>query len=95
MAHGHFDPFSFGEDMNVKFNCVVGELIELGKVLRKVLIWEEVPPLATLKYNVNVPVAILVALPVPALPAVVFISILAGKARQVPKAAGLRNRADV
>ena len=75
--------------MNVKFDCMVGELIELGKVLRKVLIREKVPPLAALKHNVNVPVAILVAFPMPALPAVVFISIIVGgKAWQVPEATG-------
>ena len=81
--------------MNVKFDCVVGELIELGKMLGKVLIWEKVPPLATLKHNVNISVAILVALPMPTLLAVVFISVLAGKAWQVPEATGRRNRADV
>ena len=81
--------------MNVKFDCVVGELMELCKVLRKVLIWEEVPPLATLKHNVNVAVAILVALPMPALITVVFISIVAGKAWQVPEATCWRNSADV
>ena len=78
---------SFGEDVDVKFNCVVCELIELGEVVGKVLVWEKVPPLATLEHNVNIPVAVLVTLPVPALLAVVFDRKMFGKARQVPEAA--------
>ena len=74
--------------MDVKFDCVVGELIELGEVVRKVLVWEKVPPLAALEHNVNISVAVLVTLPVPALLAVVFVPKMSGKARQVPEAAG-------
>ena len=85
---GDLDPFSFGEDVDVKLDCVVGELIELGEVIRKFLVWEKVPPLTALEHNVNIPVAVLVTLPVPALLAVVFVPKMSGKAGQVPEAAG-------
>ena len=51
---------SFGEDLNVKVDGVVCELVELGKMLGKVLVREEVPPLATLEDNMDVSVAVLV-----------------------------------
>ena len=81
--------------MDVKFDCVVCELVELVKVFGKVLVREKVPPLASLEHNVNIPVAVFVTLPMPTLLAVVFDRKMSGKAWQVPKAAGLRNRADV
>ena len=91
----YLDPFSFGEDLNVKFDGVIGELVELGEVFGKLLVREEMPPLAALEHNVNIPVAVLVTFPMPALLAVVFVSVLAGESRQVPEAAGLGNGADV
>ena len=69
--------------MDVKFNCVVCELVELVKVFGKVLIREKVPPLASLKHNVDVAVAVLEAFPVPTLLAVVFIPVLAGETWQI------------
>ena len=67
--------------MDVKFDCVVCELVELVKVFGKVLVREKVPPLASLKHDVDVAVAVLEAFPVPALLAVVFI--LAGETWQI------------
>ena len=74
--------------MNVKVDCVVCELVELGKVFGKVLVREEVPPLATLEDNVDVSVAVLVAPPVPAPSAVVKVSKMVVKARKVPQTTG-------
>ena len=79
---------SFGEDLNVKVDGVVCELVELGKMLGKVLIWKEVPPLATLEDNMDVSVAVLVAPPVPAPSAVVKVSKMVVKARKVPQTTG-------
>ena len=78
-----FPPFSFGENVDVKFDCVVCELVELVKVFGKVLVREKVPPLASLKHDVDVAVAVLEAFPMPALIAVVFIPILAGETWQI------------
>ena len=80
--------FSFSEDLNVKLDCVVCELVKLGKVFGKVLVREEVPPLATLEDNVDVSVAVLVAPPVPAASAVVKVSKMVVKARKVPQTTG-------
>ena len=74
--------------MDVKVDGVVCELVELGKVFGKVLVREEVPPLATLEYNVDVSVAVLVAPPVPAASAVVKVSRMVVKARKVPETTG-------
>ena len=74
--------------MDVKVDGVVCELVELGKVLGKVLVREEVPPLATLEDNVDVSVAVLVAPPVPAASAVVKVSKMVVKARKVPETTG-------
>ena len=79
---------SFGEDLNVKVDGVVCELVELGKVFGKVLVREEVPPLATLEDNMDVSVAVLVAPPVPAASAVVKVSKMVVKARKVPQTTG-------
>ena len=79
---------SFGEDLNVKVDGVVCELVELGKMLGKVLVWKEVPPLATLEDNMDVSVAVLVPLPVPAASAVVKVSKMVVKVRKVPQATG-------
>ena len=65
--------------MDVKFDCVVCKLVELVKVFGKVLVREKVPPLASLKHDVDVAVAVLEAFPVPALLPVVFIPVLAGE----------------
>ena len=69
--------------MDVKFDCVVCELVELVKVFGKVLVREKVPPLASLKHDVDVAVAVLEAFPMPALLAVVFIPVLAGETWQI------------
>ena len=74
--------------MDVKVDGVVCELVELGKVLGKVLVREEVPPLATLEDNVDVSVAVLVAPPVPAASAVVKVSKMVVKARKIPQTTG-------
>ena len=79
---------SFCEDSDVKLDSVVGELVELGKVFGKVLVREEVPPLATLEDNMDVSVAVLVAPPVPAASAVVKVSKMVVKARKVPQTTG-------
>ena len=79
---------SFCEDLDVKVYGVVCELVELGKVFGKVLVREEVPPLATLEDNVDVSVAVLVAPPVPAPSAVVKVSQMVVKARKVPETTG-------
>ena len=79
---------SFCEDLDVKVDGVVCELVELGKVFGKVLVREEVPPLATLEDNVDVSVAVLVPPPVPAPSAVVKVSRMAVKARKVPQTTG-------
>ena len=70
--------------MNVKVDGVVCELVELGKMFGKVLVREEVPPLATLEDNMDVSVAVLVPLPVPAASAVVKVSKMVVNARKVP-----------
>ena len=74
--------------MDVKVDCVVCKHVELGKVFGKVLVREEVPPLATLEDNVDVSVAVLVAPPVPAASAVVKVSKMVVKARKVPQTTG-------
>ena len=74
--------------MDVKVDVVVCELVELGKVFGKVLVREEVPPLATLEDNVDVSVAVLVAPPVPAASTVVKVSKMVVKARKVPETTG-------
>ena len=79
---------SFSEDFDVKVDGVVCELVELGKVFGKVLVREEVPPLATLEDNMDVSVAVLVAPPVPAPSAVVTVSKMVVKARKVPETTG-------
>ena len=79
--------------MDVKLDGVVCELVELGKVFGKVLIREEVPPLATLEDNMDVSVAVLVAPPVPAASAVVKVSKMVVKARKVPQTTGRRDTA--
>ena len=79
---------SFGEDLNVKVDGVVCELVELGKMFGKVLVREEVPPLATLEDNMDVSVAVLVPPPVPAASAVVKNSQIFMKARKVPQTTG-------
>ena len=79
---------SFSEDFDVKVDGVVCELVELGKVFGKVLVREEVPPLATLEDNMDVSVAVLVAPPVPAASAVVKVSKMVVKARKVPQTTG-------
>ena len=79
---------SFSEDFDVKVYGVVCELVELGKVFGKVLVREEVPPLATLEDNMDVSVAVLVAPPVPAASAVVKVSKMVVKARKVPETTG-------
>ena len=79
---------SFSEDFDVKVYGVVCELVELGKVFGKVLVREEVPPLATLEDNMDVSVAVLVAPPVPAASAVVKVSKMVVKARKVPQTTG-------
>ena len=79
---------SFGEDLNVKVDGVVCELVELGKMLGKVLVREEVPPLATLEDNMDVSVAVLVPPPVPAASAVVKVLRMVVKARKVPQTTG-------
>ena len=79
--------------MDVKLDGVVCELVELGKVFGKVLVREEVPPLATLEDNVDVSVAVLVAPPVPAASAVVKVSKMVVKARKVPETTGRRDTA--
>ena len=74
--------------MDVKVYGVVCELVELGKVFGKVLVREEVPPLATLEDNMDVSVAVLVPLPMPAASAVVKVSKMVVKARKVPQTTG-------
>ena len=61
----------------------------------KVLVREEVPPLATLEDNMDVSVAVLVAPPVPAASAVVKVSKMVVKARKVPETTGRRDSASL